>query len=99
MALRSADLVDDPHAIDWERWRINDALKYGAGGFGATYGALDSMTGENCAVKVQDTRPSSEDYTPVEQIRKECDGYAKAGECLLPKTALAAAASPAYALR
>jgi len=49
------------------RYAIDGTHKYGEGGYGATYRAVDTKTGQPLAVKVIDTRKMK-----VESVQKEC---------------------------
>jgi len=51
-----------------ERYGIDHTKRFGEGGYGATFAAKDRKTGEDCVVKVIDTRKMK-----VHLIKKECD--------------------------
>ena len=51
----------------FKRFTIDQSKKYGEGGYGATFAAHDTKTGQDAAVKVIDTRRMR-----LEAIRKEC---------------------------
>ena len=51
----------------FKRFTIDQNKKYGEGGYGATFAAQDTKTGQAAAVKVIDTRRMR-----LEAIRKEC---------------------------
>ena len=51
----------------FKRFTIDQNKKYGEGGYGATFAAHDTKTGQDAAVKVIDTRRMR-----LEAIRKEC---------------------------
>jgi len=60
-----ADPQDDEEMF--KRFTIDQAKKYGEGGYGATFAAQDTKLGQPAAVKVIDTRRMR-----LEAIRKEC---------------------------
>mmetsp|Transcript_4617 Transcript_4617/g.10015 ORF Transcript_4617/g.10015 Transcript_4617/m.10015 type:complete len:459 (-) Transcript_4617:240-1616(-) len=59
---------DSPAEELFRRYSIDTAKKYGEGGYGATFPAVDHVTKEALAVKVIDTRRMK-----VESIVRECD--------------------------
>ena len=61
-----ADESDDNEDM-FKRFTIDQAKKYGEGGYGATFAAQDTKAGLPAAVKVIDTRRMR-----LEAIRKEC---------------------------
>ena len=62
-------MTDKPEKTDeiFARYSLNSAKKYGEGGYGATFAAVDKETGEELAVKLIDTRRMRS-----EAIQKEC---------------------------
>merc|ERR1712216_769657 len=61
------EAADDDNEGMFSRFTIDQAKKYGEGGYGATFAAQDTLHGVPAAVKVIDTRRMR-----LESIRKEC---------------------------
>jgi len=59
--------AEQPPQDMFTRFAIDQAKKYGEGGYGATFAALDKQDGQPCAVKLIDTRRMR-----IDAIRKEC---------------------------